>query len=240
MINFWKKNQDIIIAFLITIGLYFMIRYAWGYFNMPNQQEVTNILTGFFDKYGLIVIFLSAIIESILIIGGYFPGSLVIFLGVASSAGNPTRAIYVVVLAVLGMMIGYSIDYLIGRNGGHRLMKKIGFEDEIESVNKKINNKNIWSAFALYIIPGSGSIISTSFGILKIKYIKFLAFIFVTVSIWNSIWGVIVYHFGMKSLDIITSKWIGITIISAIFIYFVYSGKWEKIKQKFEEKENAK
>ena len=237
MLNYWRKYQDIVTAFIITVALYFGIRFLWGYFDMPSQQDITNLVTGFFTKYGLIVVFLSAIIESILLIGGYFPGSLVIFLGVASSVGNPVRATCVVILAVLGMIIGYSVDYVIGKNGGHRLMKKIGLEEEIEIVNKKVNNRHIWSAFALYIIPGSGSILSTSFGILKINYFKFLTFIFITVSIWNTIWGIVVYHFGMKSLDLITNKWIGIVIICAMFIYFIYSGKWEKLQQKFEEKE---
>lgn len=240
MLNFWKKHQDIIIAFAITVGLYFTIRFLWGYFEMPNQEQIANMVTGFFDKYGLIVVFLAAIVESILLIGGYFPGSLVIFLGVASSVGNPTRAALVVFLATMGMMIGYSIDYMLGKKGGYKLLSKWGFEDEIQAINKKISSRNIWPAFFLYVIPGSGSLISTSFGILKVKYIKFLAFIFLTVTIWNSIWGVVVYHFGMKSIDVITNKWIGLAIISTMFIYFIYSGKWEKLQQKFEEKENAK
>lgn len=233
--NFIKKNQELIIAFAVTLLIYFLIRFGWTYFDMPNQKEMIALITGFFDKYGLIIIFLAAIIESILLIGGYFPGSLVIFLGVASSSGDIVRTTKVTVLAVLGMMIGYSIDYYLGRKGGYKLLTKLGFEEEINKIKNKVNKKNIWFSFLLYVIPGSGSLISTSFGILKVKYFKFLFFIFVTVVIWNTLWSILVYNFGMKIFDILTSYVSGVIIICAIFIYYFYSGKFEQLKKKLEQ-----
>lgn len=243
-LNNLNKNKDLIFAFIVTIGLFLLVRFLWGYFNMPNQEEIVSIVTSFFQKYGLIVIFLAAIIESIILIGGYFPGSLVIFLGVASSSGDPVRAFKVLLLASFGALIGYTIDYFIGKSGGVKLLSKLGFENEINKIKNKIHNnysfkKILSGAFLFYILPGSGSIMSASFGVLKIKYIKFISFIIFTVAFWNTVWGVLVYHFGMSVLNILTNKITGIILITLIFVYFIYSGKWEEMQKKFEESENS-
>lgn len=233
--NLFKKYSIIVFTFTLIILFYLSLRYAWGYFHLPDQAKLVEITKAFFLEYGLIVIFLASILEALLFIGNYFPGSLVIFLGVAISVGDINRATKTILLTILGMCIGYSINYLLGKYGLYKILTKFGFKSEIDKLKNKISNienkkTSIFSLFMFYIIPGSGSLLSTAFGILKYNFTKFVVFTLFIVAFWNTLWGILVYNFGMKMFEILTSYISGLIFITLTFIYFIYSGKFDEIK----------
>lgn len=243
MINIFKTLKeylDLIISLIIVISIYSLIRFAWSYYSLPDESQIIDLVNGFFTKYGLIVILLASIVESLLLIGNYFPGSLVIFLGVASSIGDVNRAIKTVALTIIGMLIGYSINYFLGKYGWYKVLIKFGLQEAFTSFKNKINKmdaenslfKKVLVIGGFYIIPGSGSILSTSFGILNYNYGKFVSYAIFLVTFWNILWGILVYHFGMKIFEILSSYVAGIVLIIGVFAYLIYTGKYEELKNK--------
>jgi hypothetical protein len=95
-------NIELIIPPIIFLLLLLLIRFLWAYFGLPTQEETIVILKEYFAVYGLWIILVSSILESILFVGWYFPGSLVIFLGVSATYGNPILAVKTVALICLG------------------------------------------------------------------------------------------------------------------------------------------
>jgi membrane protein DedA with SNARE-associated domain len=226
------ENKDIIVAMFIVLAIFAVIIFLWNFFNLPNQKDLIEIVKSFFSRYGLPVIFFASILESILLIGNYFPGSLVIFLGVSVASGNVLLAVKTIVATCAGMLIGYNVNYLLGKFGLYKAVEKFGYKNEIDKLQNKIERDGIKAGFFFYIIPGFGSLISTTFGILKYNYIKFLLFTIVTTVFWNSLWGALVYFFGMKIFDALSSYVSMFVIFIAYIVYMYKSGKFEELKNK--------
>jgi hypothetical protein len=74
---------------LLILVLYASLSLLWVIFNLPSPVEFTNIVEVWFATYGLPILFVSAILESILLIGSYFPGSLVIVISVILAQSVP-------------------------------------------------------------------------------------------------------------------------------------------------------
>ena len=108
ILNFLKSNFEYILTAFFAIFFLLTVRFLWGYFEMPSSDQLFLLIKDFFNTYGLIVIFVAAILESILFVGNYFPGSLVIFFGVASAAGDKFLAMQTIFLVCLGMFYWYA------------------------------------------------------------------------------------------------------------------------------------
>jgi membrane protein DedA with SNARE-associated domain len=225
------ENKEIFISFGIALLIFATVIFLWKFAGLPDQDTLVEMVKGFFTKYGLPVIFISSILESLLLIGNYFPGSLVIFLGVSMSAGQPLVAIKTILVVCAGMFVGYNVNYFLGKFGLYKAVEKFGYKNEIKSLEKKIEEKGVIAGFFLYIMPGMGSLISTTFGVVKYNYLKFISFTIVTMTFWNSLWGILVYFFGMKIFDIMTSYVSIFVILVLYFIYMYRSGKFEELKK---------
>lgn len=226
-VSFIKQNWELFTLPIIFICLYYFVNFLWPYFGLPSQDKIIIIIQNFFKTYGLWVIFLSAILESIIFLGWYFPGSLVIFLGVSATSGDPILAVKTVLAICLGMNIGYTVNFILGRYGWYKVLMKFGFKDELEKIERRVNNKGLIGAFFFYIIPGAGSLLSTAFGVLKFNYLKFFGFTLAMVVFWNSLWGIIVYHLGMSVFKLLSS---GVFVFIAFTAYIYYLHTQGKLK----------
>ena len=229
-----SEYWELVLVFILALGILLVLKSGWGYFDLPSASSLVDMMTGLFDKYGLIVVFLAALIESILLVGGYFPGTLIIFLSLSLSGGDFQKTIMTVLAASAGMLVGYSVDYFLGKHGVHKILRKLRLENEVEKLKKEIERQGVWAGFFLYILPGFGSLISTTFGIIKYDYKKFLAFMVLTVFIWNSVWGLTGYFFGKQVLDVLESGYFGFIILAIFMIYLVSSGKYAEMKKSLE------
>ena len=164
-----------------------------------------------------------------LFVGWYFPGSLVIFLGVAATTGHPMLAVQTVLAVCAGMLIGYTFNYILGRYGWYKLLIKFGFKEELIKIEKRLINKGMFASFFLYVMPGFGSLLSTAFGVLKFSFTKFLLFTTLMVLFWNTIWGVLVYHFGMSLFKLLTNS-LSMFVIFCIYFFYMYNKQKESLK----------
>ncbi len=230
-IDYVKNNLELFIVPVIFLFFVFGVKWVWHFFGLPTQPELIVIVQNFFITYGLWVIFISSIMEAMLFIGWYFPGSLVIFLGVASTSGDPVLAVKNVLVVCVGMMIGYSGNYILGKHGWYKVLIKFGFKDELVKIENRVKSKGlIKGAFIFYVYPGTSSLISTALGVLKFNYSTFFGFTLASVVFWNTIWGTLVYFFGMELFKILTNS-IVFFIVFCVYSFYLYN------KQK--EKENA-
>jgi len=224
-----EENWQLFLFPLTFICLYYLANILWDFYNLPSQDQIINVVQTFFTTYGLWVIFLSAIFESMLFVGWYFPGSLVIFLGVSATNGNPILAVKTILAVCFGMLIGYTFNFFLGKYGWHKVLMRYGFKSELEKIEKRVNNRGMVGAFFFYIIPGMGSLLSTAFGILKFNFFKYISFTFLMVVFWNSLWGVIVYYFGMPVFKLLSSG-VFVFIAFTAYVYYLHTqGKLTKI-----------
>lgn len=216
-----KKYLKILIAPLCILALIILTGLMWKLFNFPSQKELIPIIKNYFDTYGIWLVLIAAIVESGFVLGIYAPGGLVIFLGVIFSIGDPLRAIFVVATVILGFIIGFTVDFFLGRYGWYKFLIHFGLEKALLKVKERVEKYNISTAWLGYHHPDVGSLIATTYGILQYSYKKFLLITLPAVIAWSALWGFIAYIFGdkvltmmgYKMLFIILGVWIVVRIV---------------------------
>jgi len=224
-----KKLALPVLFLLITLSIFLV----WKIFDLPEQEELLNSVQHYFDKYGLITVFISAIIEGLLLIGWYYPGSLVIVLGVIFAGQNLWRVIETLTLITLGLYIGYVINFFVGKYGWYRLLLKFGLREHLEKSQAKLIKNGPAAIFLSFWHPAAGALISTAAGIIQFPHLRFFALAAIALTIWNALWGTLVYFMGTAALSLIGFKFI-LAVILAWIAYTLYLNKKTPESGRFE------
>ncbi|MGL5647202.1 MAG: DedA family protein [Clostridium sp.] len=194
-------------------------------------EEILNILILFFSNFGLIGIFIIITIEYT-----SFPISselILPFIGVLIYI-KVFSYIEVIIITILAGLLGSSIAYYFGYFGKDKIYnlsnkKYIGIKSlikEFEFWNKKCGN---YSLVVCRILPMTRNFISVWAGLQKMKYIDFLGYSFLGITIWNTslIIGGYFLSKTIHSVDGALNKCYVIAYISLILtgVYFYFKNK---------------
>lgn len=208
---------------LFFLGVSLSLYGVWKILDLPPKEELTEIARAYFATYGLITVLVSAVLEGLLIVGWYYPGSLVIFLGVLFVGKDVPRTTGVVAVVTIGLFVAYVLDFLIGRYGWYRLLLAFGIKGPLESAQRRLTKHGPSSIFLSYWQPNLAALTATAAGILHVPFRTFLVHSFVAVVIWNIFWGTLVYVLGEAALSLVGLQFVFIVI--GIWIAFrVFSG----------------
>jgi len=213
------KIKEYIKLLYIPLSLlvaYFLMILIWKLIGLPEGDNLVKIITNFFNNYGLLVVFIGALIEGFFLLGQYFPGSTIIFLGVISAGKNGFRAFQIVSLVALAFLIAYTLNYLLGYYGWYKLFVKFGLKKPLDNAEKKLKTNEFRAIFLSYWEPNLSSIMATAAGILKMNIKKFLLYSLICIIIWESAWGFLVFFLGSKALELM-----GLKYILVIFLIWV-------------------
>src|SRR5215472_12446524 len=78
-------------------------------------HEWIKILGTFYEQYGYLTVFLGTLGENTALLGLLLPGNSLALLGAVYARLGSLNLGWVIVLASLGTMLGYHIDYLLGQ-----------------------------------------------------------------------------------------------------------------------------
>ena len=217
---------------LILLAFYLSLWGVWSLFDLPQDAELIEVINRYFAQHGLWVLFLAAVIEGALILGQYFPGGFVIFIGVISAGDNITRIVTVVALVCVAFFIAYMFNYALGRFGWYRLFLKLGLKGALENAQTKLERQYFLGIIASYWEPNLASITATAAGILQFSFRRFLLYSAIAIIAWNMLWGVFVHlagqtifqYFGVKYAFIVFGIWIAVLLSK----YFFYDRKREQ------------
>lgn len=212
----WKKILALLAIPLILLVAYLTMFFAWRFFGLPGDDEMKEVIKTYFDNYGLLIVFIGALLEGVLLVGQYFPGGFIIFFGVVSANGNVVRAAEVVGVVCISFFTAYYLNYLMGKYGWYKLFVRFGLEKSIEDAKKKLVRHELNAVLSTYWEPNLSSITATAAGILHIPRPRFFAYSAIGILIWETFWGVTVFSFGQKAFDLI-----GIKFVLFVFIVWV-------------------
>lgn len=219
------KNIIRVLIIPITLLVAYLSLFAiWRIFDLPPEDELLRIITNFINQYGLIIIFFSAILEGLLLIGNYFPGGAVIFLGVIAAKGNIQHAVIVVLVVCIAFSISYTINYCLGKYGWYKLFVKFGLQSTLDSMQRKLSNRVFTAIISSYWFPNLAAVCSTAAGILRVPIKTFLIQSNLAIIIWNIFWGTLAYLTGttllkLKLVYVLTFilVWCFLILIKAVF-----------------------
>jgi membrane protein DedA with SNARE-associated domain len=203
---------------LSVLGVFLIIYVAWRFFGLPPEDELIEIARLYFDKYGLAILLVSALIEGTVLVGWYYPGSLVIFLGVILAGPDVTNIVKAVAVITIGLFFAYILNFFIGKYGWYRLLLKFGLKEALEDAKERVTRHGWLAIFISYWQPNLAALVATSAGILDFSFGKFFLYSLIAAIIWNTFWGVLVYFIGEGALSLVGIRF----VLLAVFLWIVY------------------
>lgn len=212
-----KEISRLLIIPFVLLGVSLIFILLWKVFGLPPPDEMVEIIENFFEEYGLIIIFISALIEGVLLVGQYFPGGAVIFLGVITAGRNVPRVIEVVLIVSLAFFISYNLNYILGKYGWYNLFAKLGLRRPIDNSKKRLQKHLVNGIFLSYWQPNLAAITATAAGVLKINFRKFAVLSLLGILVWNTFWGTLVFFLGQAALNLV----VGLKYVLIIFVIWI-------------------
>lgn len=204
----FKDILALLILPIIVIGAYLIVYIIWRMLNLPTNEAAASLIMEKFSQYGLWLVFIGALLEGFLVVGQYFPGGAIIFLGVISAGTDIPRAATVVAVVFLAFAISYTLNYLLGKYGWYRLFLKFGFSSSIETAKQKLIKQDVAAIFFSYWDPNLASLTATAAGVLQIPLRHFETISLPCIVFWNTFWGIFVYQLGPAAFKIMGLKYV--------------------------------
>ncbi|NQZ85501.1 MAG: hypothetical protein HRU03_07315 [Nanoarchaeales archaeon] len=176
VIKFLKQNVIIISILIIGIISYFLN--SFGIINF--SSDVVDLVNNYYVKYGLIVLFLSTLIEGFLFFGIYYIGSILVISSVVIANGDIFTILRIVLVVGTALCINVVLNYYIGV---HMSSKKR------DSLFNKIKPKSY--KFFYFLHPTGIAYLSYSLGFEK-KNVKVLFPVCLGVFLSGTIYSIII------------------------------------------------
>ena len=168
----------------------------WFRFSLPTQEQIMEFVRGLYQQFGYLIVLTAGLIESVFLIGMYLPGSTAILLGAVLAKSGVVSLPFIILLGTLGMMVGYTVNYMLGKYGLYHLLVRFGMEQPLKKAEEKLETHGNKALFVGYLAPNGGAFISTAAGIAKMPFQKFIVLSTLSQLFWSTLWGTLAYLFG--------------------------------------------
>ncbi len=191
---------------------------------MPDSERLIEHLESLYQRYGYEIIFLGAILESLVVVNILAPGMVALAFGGVFARTGQLDLSMAILAAVAGALAGYVIDFFLGYFGFSKVIGRLAGLDTLDRIKTQVNKADL-KIFSLgFFHPNLGSIIALAAGTVEMKFAKFLSLASVSTLVWFCLWGILVYTLGDIVLVILTKYLPAITIIFTsvwlgIFLY---------------------
>lgn len=205
-----------LLLLIFYIGFFFFARNT-----LPTGEELVTLFREVYQSYGYQIIFLAALLESMILLNFLVPGSLALAMGAIFAKTGGLDLELVILTAATGAIIGYTVDYFLGRLGLDAVINKLGYKNTLKEIEQKINTKTLSLAF---INPTIASFFSLAAGIMKFSGVTFLLIATLATLIWFSLWGLLFYITGDVVIEIVTRYFMLVFLIvvgSTILAQFI-------------------
>jgi len=218
-----------IVAFPLAVLALFGLLYAiWLALDLPPEETLAEIARTYLDRYGLVIVLLCAYLEGLLLIGWYFPGTLVIVLALIFAAPQPSRFVLVALLAGTGLFCAYVTNFFAGKYGWYRLLLAFGLREPLENAQRRLTRYGLSAIFTTYWQANLASCISTAAGILQFPASRFVAYSALAEALWVTFWAGIIFFLGSAALSLVGFRMILFLIMLWIAARLIYRWKFEK------------
>ncbi|CAN5309361.1 hypothetical protein BH10PSE11_BH10PSE11_06380 [soil metagenome] len=213
------NNQFRVLLLPLAIGAFACVLYGlWLLLDLPPEARVIEIARDYFSRYGLAIIIVSSFIEGLLIVGLYFPGSIVFFLGLIVAGQNIGQVVEVSTFAIIGIWAAYVVNYCLGKFGWYHMLIAFGLKDSLQNAQQKVERYGLNAVAMTFWHPNIGAAVSTAAGILHFRARYFLPVSLMAVSFWLSFWSMLVFLLGPNAISILGIR----VLIALLVLWMVY------------------
>lgn len=174
---------------------------------MGSIEEWIAVVGGWYATFGYGLVFGGALAENTALLGLFLPGGTLAALGAFYARAGTLNLAWVIVLAWIGTVLGYHVDYLVGRFALSRGMARWG-KSPLGRRLRLAGRMRLARAFlrrhggkAILLSHTAGhlrSFVALSAGATSMSYPRFLAFELVAALIWSSVFCGVGYLIGAQ------------------------------------------
>jgi membrane protein DedA with SNARE-associated domain len=218
-----------IIAFPLAVLAVFGLLYAvWRALDLPPEETMAAAAKSYLDRYGVVIVLVSAYLEGLLLIGWYFPGTLVIVLALIFAAPHPARFALVAATAGTGLLSAFVTNFFAGKYGWYRLLLAFGMREPVENAQRRLTRYGLSAIFTTYWQANLASCISTAAGILQFPPSRFLAYSLAAEAMWITFWASLIFFLGSAALTLVGFRMVLFLIMLWIAVRLIYRWKFEE------------
>lgn len=212
-----KPLLQVIAMPLFFLALLITIYALWNAFNLPRTDEIILMMQGWFQTYGLWLMSVNGLIEGLAFVGMYYPGTLVIFLGVVLM-DSLLDVLIVGLMTLAGLMVAYALDYYIGTKKWCRRLMRLGISKPFEVAQGHIREGGARNIFWYSWMPNVTTFMATAAGVEGVGWWRTMWELFKATVIWGGGWILIFIFIGDEILEIF-----GIQILFLLIIIWMVS-----------------
>jgi membrane protein DedA with SNARE-associated domain len=218
-----------IIAFPLGVLAIFAVLYAvWIALDLPPEQTIIEIARRYLDRYGVVIVLASAYLEGLLLIGWYFPGTLVIIFALVVAGPDAVRVAQIAALAWAGLSAAYLTNFFAGKYGWYRLLLAFGLREPLDNAQRRLTRYGLSAIFTTYWQANLASCISTAAGILQFPLHRFIVLSLLAEALWATFWATLIFFLGRAALSLAGFRMIVLMILIWIALRLIWRWKFEK------------
>jgi len=191
-------------------------------------KEWIAIVGEWYGTYGYLLVFAGALAENTALLGLLLPGGTLAALGALYARLGTLNLAWVIILAWLGTVLGYHVDYLLGRYplgrimshwGGTPLGRRFRIGARVRLARRFLVKHGGKAILLSHTAGHLRSFVALSAGATHMPYARFLAFELVAALLWNSVFCAVGYIVGTELERILSIfervGWISLALLSA-------------------------
>ncbi|MCL5094048.1 MAG: hypothetical protein M1355_02875 [Patescibacteria group bacterium] len=222
------KKKEFIPFIIIVIPLIALVVAKRLYPELLVFDNLMSSLENLYRQHGVLILFAAGLLESLFLINFYVPGATVILLGGVLASTGAISLPAVILAGTSGLVLGYSINYAIGRFGWYKILSKFKIYRFVDLAREKIGKGKLvfwWGT----IHPNMGSFLSIAAGTMKFDFWIFLILVAAFQLFWSSFWGLIMFFLGYVALKSISNLTFAVLLaIITIWIFRKILGRKKK------------
>jgi membrane protein DedA with SNARE-associated domain len=213
-------------------------------------HEWIKLLGEFYDQYGYLTVFLGTLGENTALLGLFLPGNSLALLGAVYARLGNLNLGWVIVLASLGTILGYHIDYLLGRFilvhaatgwSTSRLGQRLRLAGRLRLARMLITKHGGKAILMSHLVGHLRSFVALSAGMTRMNYPRFLGFEMVAATLWNTAFCVLGYLLAgeVDRLQILIERigWVLLAVLALLF--FAWRFFSQRMRQRIRQERRA-
>jgi membrane protein DedA with SNARE-associated domain len=170
-------------------------------------EHLIDLLRDLYDQYGYLIVFLGTLGENTALLGLALPGGTLALLGAFYARQGSLNLAWVIFFAWMGTVLGYHVDYLLGRFalgkvmlrwGDSRLGRRMRLAGRLRLGQRMLAKYGGRAILLSHIVGHIRSFVALSAGAARMSYRRFLSFELVAALLWNTAFCLIGYLAGAE------------------------------------------
>lgn len=163
-------------------------------------QDVAHLLSDAYGTWGYPIILGGALLENTALLGLLLPGGALVLLGAVYAQQGMLLLPVVLLCGWLGMILGTSVDFALGRWGVRSSLWqrhwRVRMEPKLADAERFLARHGVWALLLAHFIGHIRSFVAITAGMSGLPYRRFLCYEVIAALAWNIVWVTAGYLVG--------------------------------------------